>query len=94
MESRHLFVVVAGGNSVLDRNRAVLESNFVLGVVAGCRLEGERGLHSICANHGTFCCYYQELMSATKWRKEVSNCHTLVSPSSVEFSAFKTHLIR
>ena len=41
MESRHLFVVVAGGNSVLDRNRAVLESNFVLGVVAGCRLEGE-----------------------------------------------------
>ena len=82
-------MVVAGGNSVLDRNRAVLESNFVLGVVAGCRLEGERGLYSICANHGTFCCYYQELMS-----KEASNCHTLVSPSSVKFSASKTRLIR
>ena len=40
-----------GGKSVLDRSRAVLGSNLALGVVAGSRLEGHRGLHSICASY-------------------------------------------
>ena len=38
--------------------------------------------------------YCQELMSATKRCKGVANCHTFVVPSSVEFSASKTCLIR
>ena len=40
-----------GGKSVLDRSRAVLGSNLALGVVAGSRLEGHRGLHSVCASY-------------------------------------------
>ena len=33
-------------------------------------------------------------MSAAKRREGASNCHTFVVPSSVEFSASKTRLIR
>ena len=34
-------------------SRPLLGNNLDLGVVAVCRLEGQKGLHSICANHGT-----------------------------------------
>ena len=36
----------------------------------------------------------QELMSAAKQHEGTINCHTFVVPSSVEFSASKTRLIR
>ena len=38
--------------------------------------------------------YSQELMSTAKRCEGASNCHTFVVPSSVEFSASKTRLIR
>ena len=56
--SRAVGGLVDGAKSVLYRNRCVLGSNHALGVVAGCRLEGQRGLHSICANHYTICYIY------------------------------------
>ena len=39
-------------------------------------------------------CVYKELMSTAKGREGASNCHTFVVPSSGEFSASKTCLIR
>ena len=48
-------LVLLGLWSALNRSRAVLGSNLALGVVAGCRLEGQKGFHSVCVNHGIIC---------------------------------------